>query len=191
MCEDNIPGIQASNVCCPTSCGSCGGGGCGRRDGGPNFSGAEACCGGGVRSLDRDCSVTGAAPCVFPEGASRKKRCCTYSEVSSCTCYVWHVATILRTDFALMQHRHRVSIPVHGVLLRITRPRHEAMYTRQRVGDKYSSAHAKWKRLPRLLHEYRLPLERLNSSSSDVRGWHSWHSSQQRLLLGQLWLLWW
>lgn len=70
MCENNIPGIQASNVCCPASCGTCGGPGCTGRDGGPNFSGKEACCGGGVRSLDRDCSVTGSAPCVFPEGAS-------------------------------------------------------------------------------------------------------------------------
>ncbi|CAN0556046.1 unnamed protein product, partial [Ectocarpus sp. 8 AP-2014] len=58
-CDGGIVGIQASDVCCSLSCGSCGGSGCTGRDGG-----SESCCGGGVRASGRDCSVTEEAPCV-------------------------------------------------------------------------------------------------------------------------------
>ncbi|CAM9827775.1 unnamed protein product, partial [Ectocarpus fasciculatus] len=55
-CDGGIVGIQVSDVCCSSSCGSCGGSGCTSREGG-----AEACCGGGVRASGRYCSVTGEA----------------------------------------------------------------------------------------------------------------------------------
>ncbi|CAB1103581.1 unnamed protein product [Ectocarpus sp. CCAP 1310/34] len=58
-CDGGIVGIQASDVCCSLSCGSCGGSGCSGRDGG-----SDACCGGGVRASGRFCSVTGEAPCL-------------------------------------------------------------------------------------------------------------------------------
>ncbi|CAM9836675.1 unnamed protein product, partial [Ectocarpus fasciculatus] len=58
-CDGGITGIQVSDVCCSSSCGSCGGSGCTSREGG-----AEACCGGGVRASERYCSVTGEAPCI-------------------------------------------------------------------------------------------------------------------------------
>ncbi|CAB1104564.1 unnamed protein product [Ectocarpus sp. CCAP 1310/34] len=59
MCDGGIVGIQSSDVCCTSSCGSCGGSGCTGRDGGE-----DACCGGGVRASGRYCSVTGEAPCM-------------------------------------------------------------------------------------------------------------------------------
>ncbi|CAM9908484.1 unnamed protein product, partial [Ectocarpus sp. 6 AP-2014] len=59
MCDGGIVGIQQSDVCCSSRCGSCGGIGCTSRDGG-----SEACCGGGVRASGRYCSVTGEAPCM-------------------------------------------------------------------------------------------------------------------------------
>ncbi|CBJ33613.1 expressed unknown protein [Ectocarpus siliculosus] len=59
MCDGGIVGIQQSDICCSSSCGSCGGTGCTSRDGG-----SEACCGGGVRASGRFCSVTGEAPCM-------------------------------------------------------------------------------------------------------------------------------
>ncbi|CBJ33991.1 hypothetical protein Esi_0823_0001 [Ectocarpus siliculosus] len=53
-CDGGIVGIQQSDICCSSSCGSCGGTGCTSRDGG-----SEACCGGGVRASGRFCSVYG------------------------------------------------------------------------------------------------------------------------------------
>jgi len=67
-CEGGISGIQNNDVCCPASCGTCAGEGCSSRDGGDAFSGQEACCGGGVRSLNRVCSDTVGAPCVVSSG---------------------------------------------------------------------------------------------------------------------------
>ena len=46
------------------------GSGCSGRDGGDGFSGSEACCGSGVRSLDRVCSTEIGAPCVVVDGES-------------------------------------------------------------------------------------------------------------------------
>ncbi|CAN0290599.1 unnamed protein product, partial [Ectocarpus fasciculatus] len=67
MCSAGVPGILVSDVCCPTSCGSCAGDGCTARDGGDTFTGGQACCGGGVRSLGRVCSAEVGAPCVVEE----------------------------------------------------------------------------------------------------------------------------
>ncbi|CAM9706611.1 unnamed protein product, partial [Ectocarpus fasciculatus] len=80
-CDGGIVGIQVSDVCCSSSCGSCGGSGCTSREGG-----AEACCGGGVRDSGRYCSVTGEAPCITVEtcdggivGIQTSDVCCSLS----------------------------------------------------------------------------------------------------------------
>lgn len=44
------------------------GAGCSGRDGGDTFTGSQACCGGGVRTLDRTCSASVGAPCIVAEG---------------------------------------------------------------------------------------------------------------------------
>eukprot|EP00903_Cladosiphon_okamuranus_P011266 g10624.t1 len=75
MCSAGIPGILANDVCCPNSCGACGGVGCGRRDGGDDFTGSQACCGGGVRGLNRVCSASVGAPCVVSE--TKEETCAT------------------------------------------------------------------------------------------------------------------
>jgi len=62
-CDGGIPGIQHKTICCPASCGSCGGDGCSKRDGGDEFTGSEACCHKGVKSLERVCSDDVGAPC--------------------------------------------------------------------------------------------------------------------------------
>eukprot|EP00903_Cladosiphon_okamuranus_P010323 g9767.t1 len=64
VCTAGVPGILEKEYCCPTSCGSCGGTGCSGRDGGDSYSGSEACCLSGVKSLGRTCSADVAAPCV-------------------------------------------------------------------------------------------------------------------------------
>lgn len=161
MCEDSIPGIQSSNVCCPASCGSCGGTGCARRDGGLNFSGIEACCGGGVRSLDRDCSVTGAAPCVFPEGTA-----------------------VFSADCSILSDME-IEIPSHKSLSYVKLRTHaNASTTRTPQPCQVERDE------PSTCTEIHFP-RILNSSSSDLRGGHSWNSSQQRLLPGKLWELRW
>lgn len=78
MCTTDVFGILAKDVCCPTSCGSCGGVNCSTRNGGDDFTGGEACCGSGVRSLDRICSATVGAPCVVAAG----KSVCEYVRVN-------------------------------------------------------------------------------------------------------------
>ena len=46
--------------CCASSCGSCGGSGCGSRDGG-----SASCCVGALQTAGTMCSTTGgAAPCI-------------------------------------------------------------------------------------------------------------------------------
>eukprot|EP00752_Nemacystus_decipiens_P010084 g8986.t1 len=75
MCSADVPGILADEVCCPSSCGSCGGTGCSGRDGGNNFTGSEACCKGGVRELGRVCSSSVGAPCVFSETEPETETC--------------------------------------------------------------------------------------------------------------------
>ncbi|CAN0523200.1 unnamed protein product, partial [Scytosiphon promiscuus] len=34
MCDNGLPGVQDSDICCASSCKTCGGFGCARRDGG-------------------------------------------------------------------------------------------------------------------------------------------------------------
>ena len=57
-CEEGIASANR-DVCCASSCGSCGGSGCSSRPGG-----ASACCTGGVKESARSCEVYG-APCVL------------------------------------------------------------------------------------------------------------------------------
>eukprot|EP00752_Nemacystus_decipiens_P007692 g6875.t1 len=54
-CSNGLPGYEASNVCCPLSCGQCGGVGCSSR--------GEGCCTSDVQESGDLCSVTMAAPC--------------------------------------------------------------------------------------------------------------------------------
>lgn len=58
--DDVCAGIVQSDVCCPLSCGSCGGTGCSDRPGG-----AAACCVGAIRDSNRSCEEF-APPCVLP-----------------------------------------------------------------------------------------------------------------------------
>ena len=51
-------GILNGNICCTTSCGSCGGSGCGSRDGGPSN-----CCGSQITKAGNSCSDQ-SAPCL-------------------------------------------------------------------------------------------------------------------------------
>jgi hypothetical protein len=57
-CENGI--IGSGNICCPASCGSCTGTGCGSRPGG-----AWNCCAGNIRESGVSCAE-GQAPCVMP-----------------------------------------------------------------------------------------------------------------------------
>lgn len=49
---DPCTGIQDDTLCCPTSCGTCGGAGCNTRPGG-----AANCCGSDIRASGRDCAA--------------------------------------------------------------------------------------------------------------------------------------
>eukprot|EP00903_Cladosiphon_okamuranus_P020236 g18573.t1 len=76
MCMDGVPGIlYKGETCCPTSCGSCAGDGCSDRDGGDDFSGSEACCQSGVKSLGRVCSDTVGAPCLVSDDEEEEEVC--------------------------------------------------------------------------------------------------------------------
>lgn len=56
-CSNSLAGYEASGVCCPTSCGQCGGVGC---------SGlGDGCCTGNVKTSGVKCSESKAAPCVI------------------------------------------------------------------------------------------------------------------------------
>eukprot|EP00903_Cladosiphon_okamuranus_P019666 g18077.t2 len=54
-CSNGLPGYEASSVCCPVSCGRCGGSGCSAL--------GDGCCTSGVKKDGDLCSVTLAAPC--------------------------------------------------------------------------------------------------------------------------------
>ena len=117
-CEGDIEGIQASDVCCPASCGECGGSGCSARDGGGLFSGREACCGSGVRSLNRVCSDTVGAPCVVPEGKFMYVARFFYRIVDRWSCCLSCLLRPTRGDsksskFAhVLQHSHQGVSPI-------------------------------------------------------------------------------
>ena len=56
-CANGLPGFDASGVCCPESCGQCGGVGC--------SSLGEGCCTSGVIDSGVMCSDSLAAPCIM------------------------------------------------------------------------------------------------------------------------------
>eukprot|EP00752_Nemacystus_decipiens_P012710 g11261.t2 len=58
-CSNGVPGYEASNVCCPLSCGTCGGSGCSQL--------GEGCCTSDVKDSGDLCSETMAAPCNIDE----------------------------------------------------------------------------------------------------------------------------
>ena len=59
-CSNGLPGVELEDVCCPESCGTCGGVGCSSRPGG-----AYECCTSDIKSLGLKCGDTGAAPCLM------------------------------------------------------------------------------------------------------------------------------
>ncbi|MEL7367944.1 MAG: hypothetical protein AAFN74_03455 [Myxococcota bacterium] len=71
-------GIRSGDVCCASSCGTCGGTGCSGRPGG-----ADACCTGAIRDSEVSCSEAG-APCNIPttpvcDGIQSGDICCADS----------------------------------------------------------------------------------------------------------------
>jgi len=61
-CESGILS-WSKNVCCPKSCGRCGGPGCERRPGGPN-----ACCTQNIEPTRKICQTSGQTACIMPPG---------------------------------------------------------------------------------------------------------------------------
>ncbi|CAN0414131.1 unnamed protein product, partial [Scytosiphon promiscuus] len=59
-CSNGLPGFETGGVCCATSCGSCGGVGCGSLPGG-----SASCCSNVIIASGEQCSVTEEAPCVI------------------------------------------------------------------------------------------------------------------------------
>ena len=59
---DGLNGVSdnGGNVCCPKSCGTCGGTGCAKRDGG-----RKNCCTGVISKKNKKCDEVSAAPCVL------------------------------------------------------------------------------------------------------------------------------
>merc|ERR1712194_650169 len=53
---------KKKKVCCPLSCGTCGGSGCSGRPGGKS-----ACCGGGIRPTGTMCATVTDTACIVPE----------------------------------------------------------------------------------------------------------------------------
>lgn len=74
-------GLFLSVCSCALSCGTCAGAGCSSRPGG-----ADACCGGAIKTSGVKCSDTGAAPCVIDEGMY----VCMYTYTYVCTAAVQH-----------------------------------------------------------------------------------------------------
>ncbi|CAM9499442.1 unnamed protein product, partial [Hapterophycus canaliculatus] len=56
-CSNGLAGYEASDVCCPLSCGTCGGKGCSSR--------GDWCCTSDVKESGDMCSTTGSAPCII------------------------------------------------------------------------------------------------------------------------------
>ena len=66
-CSNGLPGVELGDVCCPESCGTCGGIGCSSRPGG-----ASECCTSYTKSLGPKCGDSGAAPCLM-DGSSKRE----------------------------------------------------------------------------------------------------------------------
>ena len=78
-CSNDLPGFEASGVCCPLSCGQCGGSGCALL--------GEGCCTSQVIDSGLLCSVTNAAPCIVDSDDGERKyglRVSTYISAHIC-----------------------------------------------------------------------------------------------------------
>ena len=63
VCSNGLPGVQFEDACCSLSCGTCGGLGCGQRDGG-----RDECCVGIIRDNGLLCSESNSSPCIVDDG---------------------------------------------------------------------------------------------------------------------------
>ncbi|CAN0159004.1 unnamed protein product, partial [Scytosiphon promiscuus] len=66
-CSNGLPGYEASKVCCPLSCGTCGGPGCSKL--------GDGCCTSDVKDSGALCSETKAAPCIIGDGVIDDPMC--------------------------------------------------------------------------------------------------------------------
>ncbi|CAN0424132.1 unnamed protein product, partial [Ascophyllum nodosum] len=66
-CSNGLPGIEFGDVCCPESCGSCGGSRCSSRPGG-----ASECCTSYIKSVGPKCGDSGSAPCLM-DGSTKRE----------------------------------------------------------------------------------------------------------------------
>ncbi|CAM9799943.1 unnamed protein product [Ascophyllum nodosum] len=62
VCSNGLPGVQFEDACCSLSCGTCGGLGCGQRDGG-----RDECCTGTIRDNGLLCSESESSPCIVDD----------------------------------------------------------------------------------------------------------------------------
>eukprot|EP00752_Nemacystus_decipiens_P015183 g13520.t4 len=69
VCSNGLPGYEANDVCCPLSCGECGGSGCSSR--------GDGCCTSDVKDSGDLCSVTMAAPCNIDGDSVDADEACT------------------------------------------------------------------------------------------------------------------
>ena len=59
--SEDFPGYEASGVCCPVSCGQCGGPGC------SDLPGGKDCCTSDIMARNVFCFDAGAAPCIIDD----------------------------------------------------------------------------------------------------------------------------
>ena len=67
VCNNDIAGIESSNVCCAADCGTCGGSGCARRARRAGLT-PDDCCTGLIKDADVFCDDSGTAPCIIGSG---------------------------------------------------------------------------------------------------------------------------
>ena len=76
-CSNGLPGIEFGDVCCPESCGSCGGSRCSSRPGG-----ASECCTSYIKSVGPKCGDSGSAPCLMDGSTKRESPAFNYPDTS-------------------------------------------------------------------------------------------------------------
>ncbi|CAM9571406.1 unnamed protein product, partial [Hapterophycus canaliculatus] len=63
-CSNGLAGYEDNDVCCPLSCGTCGGEGCGLL--------GDGCCTSEIKEAGEICSITASAPCVIDSNSARE-----------------------------------------------------------------------------------------------------------------------